>query len=213
MKFSVLMGAAALCLTASDANAVIIDTNPATVAVTLTPPFGSLTQAVGTATIATGIDFSFGNVEGIFNDPPLGFCGINTNGVCDLLTDVDGRIVVLNTLNQGLTNFLFAEAGTAASNALTLTAFGINNNILASAGLTNPVGPNGRFTATITRPTADIAFFRISGADSYGVNLIRIDTPTASAAIPEPASWAMLIAGFGLTGAVMRRRRSAHAAA
>ncbi len=28
------------------------------------------------------------------------------------------------------------------------------------------------------------------------------------AAVPEPASWAMLIAGFGLTGAVARRRRA-----
>lgn len=28
-------------------------------------------------------------------------------------------------------------------------------------------------------------------------------------AVPEPGSWAMLIAGFGLTGAVMRRRRAA----
>jgi hypothetical protein len=27
--------------------------------------------------------------------------------------------------------------------------------------------------------------------------------------VPEPGSWAMLIAGFGLTGAVMRRRRAA----
>ncbi len=32
------------------------------------------------------------------------------------------------------------------------------------------------------------------------------DTP-GIAAIPEPASWAMLIAGFGLTGAVLRRRK------
>ena len=31
--------------------------------------------------------------------------------------------------------------------------------------------------------------------------------------VPEPASWAMLIAGFGLTGAAMRRRRSVAAAA
>jgi hypothetical protein len=32
-------------------------------------------------------------------------------------------------------------------------------------------------------------------------------------AVPEPASWAMLIAGFGLTGAAMRRRRVAVACA
>ncbi len=31
--------------------------------------------------------------------------------------------------------------------------------------------------------------------------------------VPEPASWAMLIAGFGLTGAVMRRRRPSSAQA
>jgi len=29
----------------------------------------------------------------------------------------------------------------------------------------------------------------------------------ASGVVPEPAGWAMLIAGFGLTGAAMRRRR------
>jgi hypothetical protein len=35
---------------------------------------------------------------------------------------------------------------------------------------------------------------------------------TATNAVPEPASWAMLIAGFGLVGAVARRRRVAVAA-
>jgi Trypsin len=35
----------------------------------------------------------------------------------------------------------------------------------------------------------------------------------ASTALPEPASWAMLIIGFGLTGATMRRRRDVTAAA
>ncbi|OYU15115.1 MAG: hypothetical protein CFE37_07835 [Alphaproteobacteria bacterium PA4] len=34
-------------------------------------------------------------------------------------------------------------------------------------------------------------------------------TGNVSNGVPEPASWALLIAGFGLTGAVMRRRRVA----
>lgn len=34
---------------------------------------------------------------------------------------------------------------------------------------------------------------------------------TAAGPVPEPASWALLIAGFGLTGAAMRRRRLAPA--
>lgn len=32
-----------------------------------------------------------------------------------------------------------------------------------------------------------------------------------SGAIPEPATWAVMITGFGLTGAALRRRRPAHA--
>jgi hypothetical protein len=35
---------------------------------------------------------------------------------------------------------------------------------------------------------------------------VAFDNLTFSGAIPEPASWAMMIAGFGLVGAAMRRR-------
>ncbi|WP_439533689.1 Npun_F0296 family exosortase-dependent surface protein [Polymorphobacter sp.] len=39
-------------------------------------------------------------------------------------------------------------------------------------------------------------------------NAFEFDTiAVAQAAVPEPASWALLIAGFGLVGAVMRRRQ------
>ncbi len=50
--------------------------------------------------------------------------------------------------------------------------------------------------------------FRVvqSAVGVLNVQTIRV------AFVPEPASWAMLIAGFGLTGAAMRRRRVAVAA-
>ena len=39
-----------------------------------------------------------------------------------------------------------------------------------------------------------------------GSGAIRYLVPGGSLTVPEPASWAMLIAGFGLTGAALRRR-------
>lgn len=52
----------------------------------------------------------------------------------------------------------------------------------------------GAFTLTITGPG------NVIGGSTTG-------------AVPEPASWALLIAGFGLTGAAMRRRRQVAATA
>jgi hypothetical protein len=49
--------------------------------------------------------------------------------------------------------------------------------------------------------------FRTSSADNIGPLIDNV--LVTQAAIPEPASWAMLIAGFGLVGAVSRRRRLA----
>jgi PEP-CTERM motif len=41
---------------------------------------------------------------------------------------------------------------------------------------------------------------------SYTANGFAIAAPAGVGGVPEPASWAMLIAGFGLVGATMRRR-------
>lgn len=48
--------------------------------------------------------------------------------------------------------------------------------------------------------------FEFIGFDAEGVSSAWLPT-WAPAPIPEPESWAMLIAGFGLLGAVLRRRR------
>ena len=77
--------------------------------------------------------------------------------------------------------------------------------------------------ATFDYPAASIesnfVLPRISGVGLTGVQsrglgaLLAIDGSPggfsyAAGAVPEPASWAMLIAGFGLVGAVLRRRRA-----
>jgi hypothetical protein len=43
---------------------------------------------------------------------------------------------------------------------------------------------------------------------STGDNTSYIDAVALNAAVPEPAAWALMIAGFGLIGAASRRRRS-----
>ncbi len=44
-------------------------------------------------------------------------------------------------------------------------------------------------------------------ADGYRLDSISV------AAVPEPATWALMISGFGLAGASLRRRRAAGATA
>ena len=173
----------------------ITDANDIAAFVDPTPPFGPLAEAIGDQTLGTGIDFSFGNVEGIFNDGgPYAICGIES-GNCSLTGDVDGRIV-------GLARSIFAEAGLAGIGALTLSVYDSSLNLLDTATNDLPLGMYGRTTFSITRPSADIAYFRISGGDTYGVNRIVLD------AVPEPATWAMMIGGIGLAGGALRRRRA-----
>lgn len=171
-----------------------------------TPAVGLLVEAVGTQAIQFGVDYSSGNVEGIFIDGGThALCGINSVGTCNLLTAVDGRIVVLGTTNQGFTNFINLIAGDSDPGGLTLSVFDQSGTLLQTATGAGFLGP-----FSITRSAFDIASFSIGGNDSFGVQSVSIETPMAAvrqvAAVPEPATWAMMLIGFGSIGFSLRRR-------
>lgn len=59
------------------------------------------------------------------------------------------------------------------------------------------------FLASAT--TGDLVFSTNTG---FGDHDAGLDNVSISGAVPEPATWAIMIAGFGLTGAALRRHRA-----
>jgi len=98
---------------------------------------------------------------------------------------------------------------------------GVNNShqigLLETNGVLNHLFylPFSGIGTSATLITANTSFssnlFCQNDPNCMGTQLLSVGTNTAvlgTGAVPEPASWAMLIAGFGLTGAAARRRRA-----
>ncbi|WP_310476100.1 PEPxxWA-CTERM sorting domain-containing protein [Sandarakinorhabdus sp.] len=73
-------------------------------------------------------------------------------------------------------------------------------------GFTAPVGTSANNFYGFTGVSFDSIRITNLTSDLWLIDNVQIGSTTA---VPEPASWAMLIAGFGLVGAAMRRRRAA----
>ena len=85
----------------------------------------------------------------------------------------------------------------------------LNGALLAS--LPANLGASYSFAGSIGLSAGDTIFLAIGPAGDF-----RFDSTQVSwsmTAVPEPITWTMMIAGFGLTGAVLRRRRSVAATA
>lgn len=56
------------------------------------------------------------------------------------------------------------------------------------------------------QPDVSLVDVTLPGAGNYGAAQVVATVTPSDTAIPEPASWAMMIAGFSLAGAALRRR-------
>jgi hypothetical protein len=159
--------------------------------------FASVQVKVEVAGLATPVlDFSFTRTSAYGFDSGNGSLnGMRYSG--PLITSFDFAIPFDNLVGKDVTISLFCgtsginlQAGDATSAACDFA------HTVKWGGVSQVVDENG----------APVVGALVTGAT--GANYVN----AFSGAVPEPASWALLIAGFGLVGAMARRRRGLLAA-
>ena len=135
---------------------------------------------------------------------PLFGGAVNGSGVfttSNIATMVGGQTAFAITSITGMVNGSAIVAPTAASYGNYFT--------------TGPTFLDGSGLRFFTAAGNDIRFFYQDTVSQYRVNTfspgsssyVTVTTSPVAAAVPEPATWAMMIGGFGAVGGAMRYRR------
>ena len=135
--------------------------------------------------------------------PPVGLSAVGTAvryQVTAFTVDADGGYDFNSIADYD--NFLGLHSGSFDPSDPLSTALTYNDD-------RGTIGVSG-FTFNLL---AGVSYFAVASGfenDDFGTYALTISGPgvitIGGAAVPEPASWAMMIAGFGLAGAAMRRR-------
>lgn len=130
-----------------------------------------------------------------FGDNTLAICSY-TGTLCDQSLDLSFSSA------GGVSDFSFLYAGVDNSEStltVLLNFFGGSSTTLFYTSLVG--GSTLDFSAY-----SNILSASITSNDPYGLSYDNF-TYTIDAAVPEPATWAMMILGFGFVGAALRRQR------
>lgn len=95
--------------------------------------------------------------------------------------------------------------------AFTLTYYGSNNVALGSQSFSrtppvSPTGPNDFAGSFVVNQAGKISSVRYTVDAANGVNP-GLSEASFIGSVPEPATWGMMLVGFGLVGAGLRSRR------
>jgi hypothetical protein len=129
--------------------------------------------------------------------------------------DPGGAAIFANRSEPGIT-ITRSDGGLFTFNGLDLTYAFNDQNASFGGGLATFTFNGG--TSVLTRTFDNLAGFQTFNFDASGLSSVRISSAspfqidnvrlTAAAAVPEPATWAMMLFGFGAIGYSMRRRRA-----
>ena len=199
---------------------------------------GASYPAAGSTVTIGGVDFSLASYyPASFNAPDVGVVQLGDGHPTSITIDTPDVLVGASTTFYSLINSAFGVAGDTIGN-LTLNFAGGANYVYTLTegdnirdhydGLYNNAAPNVYGTATYGDDRLDAQAIALP-ASFAGEKLISItlnNTDTAdgnpfitaftgvgvTSAVPEPATWAMMLGGLGVVGLAIRRRNAVAAA-
>lgn len=97
----------------------------------------------------------------------------------------------------------FDFAGLLARTRAFFEIYALDGSPVSAAGYRTPASHG---TAAFERDYRNGLILRWKPSDTVAVDNIAFDVRQIPSAVPEPGAWALMIAGFGLAGAALRRR-------
>lgn len=168
------------------------------------------TDSLGNAGPDYGINFSNNSLSLIDSTAGgSGNTGNDPSGVTTLIF-LSGGAATMNVAAGFDTGFSFFYAAGLAGSVTVYDGLNATGNVLASLTLDPTNNPYYDWTAI------GVSFAGIAHSVDFGgsANYVAFDNITLGSdtpgggTVPEPATWALMIGGFGMVGGAMRRRHS-----
>ena len=126
---------------------------------------------------------------------------VQGNGANDVLTNLNSGVYIGGSSTTATaTNILFDFTNTSPSYLLFQKSFSSGNSYVCAAS--TPFASTPCYQGASLVPES-----YTSPSSQYSLPTGNVIVASVSGAVPEPASWALMIGGFGLAGAAMRRHK------
>ena len=203
VKLTLLAAVAGLSI-ATSANALVVVSSPSDMPL----PVGQALVYDFDGYVASGYTLTLGGAVGVFDGSAGLVSGVAApppGTVSDYLAIQAGGSATLDTpLIRALSVYIGSPDSYNSIRFIGLNGFDVT---LSGAALAD--GSFGGNQSIGRRMTYDFGADRVTQVIfSSSGNSFELDNIAVTSAVPEPATWAMMITGFGMLGATLRRRRA-----